>query len=256
MYVRAAAEHSLSGTPMHLLLEDAPNCAISRNGMFHARMEPLRAFISSYPMDGILRASEKYGCPINRILSDTTSAFTDQLRLCNRKHCSLQHHPCFWAMINLELRICRPWCCSSCATGTPVAPTADSKRNLATPYFLRSSDPSVNFCARSSTRICPFLLDFDLQETFFRRPPSRFFSFGRLQNRSFLDDFNTVWPSADLYHNPHIFSSGSFFVRSLQSYPDIVCYRSVLFSVPCSIFFCVYQFDPWMDHNSFLYVSM
>jgi len=84
MYVRAAAERSLSGTPMHLLLVDAPNRAVPINEMFHARLEPLCAFVSLYPMDGILRNSEKFGRPINGILSDTTSAFTDQPRLCCR----------------------------------------------------------------------------------------------------------------------------------------------------------------------------
>jgi len=41
-----------------------------------------------------LRISEKCGRPINGILSDTTSAFkfTDQPRLCCRKHRNLQHH--------------------------------------------------------------------------------------------------------------------------------------------------------------------
>jgi len=78
MYVRAAAERSLFGTPMHLLLVDAPNSAVPINGMFHARLEPLRAFVSSYPMDRILRSSAKCVHPINGILSDTSSAFTDQ----------------------------------------------------------------------------------------------------------------------------------------------------------------------------------
>jgi len=45
MYVRAATERSLSGTPMHLLLENAPNGAIPVNRMFHARLEPLRTFL-------------------------------------------------------------------------------------------------------------------------------------------------------------------------------------------------------------------
>jgi len=48
--------------------------------MFHTRLDPLRAFVSSYPMDRILRVSERWGCPVNRILSDTTSDFTDQPR--------------------------------------------------------------------------------------------------------------------------------------------------------------------------------
>jgi len=127
MYVRAAVERSVSGTPMHLLLADARNRAIPINGMFHARLEPLRAFVSSYPMDGILRAAEKCGRPINGLLSDTTSAFTDQPRLCCRKHRRLQHHPSFRAMMNLQPRIRRPRCYISRATSTLVDPTANSK---------------------------------------------------------------------------------------------------------------------------------
>jgi len=101
IYVRAAAERSLSGTPMHLLLADAPNRAISMDENFRAGLEPLRAFVCLYPMDGILRASRERCRPVNGILSDTTSAFTDQPRLCYRKHRSSQLHPSFRAMINL-----------------------------------------------------------------------------------------------------------------------------------------------------------
>jgi len=207
MFVRAAAERSLSGTPMHLLFVDAPNCAISIDRVFHARLEPLRAFVSSYPMDGILRAYEKCSRPINGILSDTASAFTDQPRLCCRKHHSLQHHPCFRAMIHLQPHIRRPQCYSSRATSTPVTllPTAG-----ATPYFLRASDPSANFFARPSARTFPFLLDLDVRETFFCRPPSRVLFSGILQYQPFLDNFNTVWPSGDLYHSVHIFPGGLF----------------------------------------------
>ena len=57
MYVRAAAERSLSGTPLHLLLVDAPNRAISMDENFHAGLEPLRPFVCSYPIDRILQAS-------------------------------------------------------------------------------------------------------------------------------------------------------------------------------------------------------
>ena len=78
MYVRAAAERSLSGTPMHLLPVDAPNRGFYLDAIFHAGLEPLCAFVCSYPMDGILRASGQRCRPINGILSDTTSAFTDQ----------------------------------------------------------------------------------------------------------------------------------------------------------------------------------
>jgi len=66
MYVRAGAERSLSGTPMNLLLVDAPNRAVPINGMFHARLEPLRAFVSSYPMDGILQISDEVQSPYKR----------------------------------------------------------------------------------------------------------------------------------------------------------------------------------------------
>jgi len=57
MYVRAAAERSFSGTPLHLLLVDAPNCAISMDENFHAGLEPLRVFVCSYSIDRILQAS-------------------------------------------------------------------------------------------------------------------------------------------------------------------------------------------------------
>jgi len=154
--------------------------------MCHARLEPLRAFVSSYPMDGILRISEKCSGPINGILSDTTSAFTDQPRFLCRKHSSLQHYPCFRAMINLQPRIRRPRCYnSSRATGTPVDPTTDSKCHA----ILSARVLPLGELLRSPF---PFLLDFDLQETFFRRPSSRVLFFGRLQYRSFSNDSITV----------------------------------------------------------------
>ena len=156
MYVRAAAERSLSGTPMHLLLVDAPTRAVPINGMFHARLEPLRAFVSSYPMDGILRISERCSRPINGIPSDTTSAFTDQPRLCCRKHRNLQHHPCFRAMINLQPRIRRPrYYNSSRATGAPVDPTTDNKRHALLSARVRPLGELLRLPF-------PFLLDFDL----------------------------------------------------------------------------------------------
>jgi len=170
---------------MHLLLVDAPNCALPINGMFHARLEPLRAFVSSYPMDRILRIFEKCSCPINGILSGTTSAFTDQPRLYCRKHRNLQHLPCFRAMINLQHRIRRPRCYSSGATGTPVDPTTNSKRNA----LLSARVRPFGELLRSPF---PFVLNFNLQETFFRRPSLRVLFFGRLQYRSFSNDSNTV----------------------------------------------------------------
>ena len=73
----------------------------------------VRAFVCSYPMDGILRASEQCCCPVNRIPIEISRAFTVQSRLCYRKHSSLKHHPCFRAMINLQPCIRRPQCYSS-----------------------------------------------------------------------------------------------------------------------------------------------
>ena len=145
----------------------------------------LRAFVSSYPMDGILRISEECSHPVNRILSDTTSAFTDQPRLCCRKHRILQHHPWFRAMINLQPRIRRPRCYRSGVTSTPVDPTTDCKCHA----LLSARVRPLGELLRSPF---PFLLDFDLQETFFRIPTSRDLFFGRLQYRSFLNDSNTV----------------------------------------------------------------
>ena len=118
---------------------------------------------------------------------------------------------------------------------TSLLPTAST-----TPYFRRSSDPSANFFARPSARTFPFLFDFDLREIFFRRPPSLVLFFGRLQFRHFLDNFNTVWPSGDLYHNLHIFSSG-WFLLGPYSPPQIwFVMWAYWFLFPCSIFFCVY----------------
>jgi len=123
----ALPDRSLSRTPMRLLLVDAPNRAIPMNGMFHAKLQPLRAFISSYPIDGILRAYEKCGRPINRILNDTTSAFTHQPRLCHTD-------------------------CSILTFGRPSF--ADHPR-----AFFSSGDYSTVLLGMTSTR-------FDLRETF------------------------------------------------------------------------------------------
>jgi len=100
------------------------------------------------------------------------------------------------------------------ATSNPVDPTANSKR-----HFLLSA------------RVWP------LSELL----GSNF--------RSFLDDSNTVWPSGDFRHNLDIFLCRFIFVTSLQSFTDIVCYGSVLFSLIlyylclCSIIFYMYSFD-------------
>jgi len=50
---QSAISPSLGG--MHLSLADDPNRAISMDQNFHARLEPLRAVVYSYPMDEILQ---------------------------------------------------------------------------------------------------------------------------------------------------------------------------------------------------------
>ena len=102
----------------------------------------------------------------------------------------------------------------------------------------------------------PFLLNFDLRETSFRKPPSSVLFFVRLQYRPFWKTsrrFDLRETSVTVF----TFSQeGFFWVESLQSSPDIVCYGpgSVLFSVSvyhlflCSIFFFMYKFDS--DHFS------
>jgi len=110
-----------------------------------------------------------------------------------------------WSIFNPAFAVCDAPAHVPLAPPSSLLPTAS-----ATPYFQRSSDPLANFFARPSARTFPFLLYFDLRETFFRRPPSRVLFCRTLQYRSFLDDFNTVWPSGNLYHNLHIFSSGLF----------------------------------------------
>ena len=120
------------------------------------------------------------------------------LEVCCMKHRSLQHHPCFRAMINLQPRLRQPRCYSSDATGTPGDPTTDIKRHA----LLSARVRPLGEILRSPFL---FLLDFDLRETFFRRPSSRVLFLGRLQYRSFSNDSNTVSPSGDFRHNLKIF---------------------------------------------------
>ena len=103
--------------------------------------------------------------------------------------------------------------------------------------YCQQQAPRPTFCARPTHQELlrspfPFLLDFDLQETFFCRPSSRVLFFRRLQYHPFwMTPTCSVWTAKDLRHNLHIFLWRFIFVMSLQSSPDIVCYGSVLFSV-------------------------
>jgi len=142
----------------------------------------------------------------------------------------LDAFPCFRALINLQTRIRRPRCSSSRATGTPVAPTADSKRNALL---------SVLFWLFSELFRSPF------HKTLPLPLPARFWPSGDFLSqttlaRSFLRE--TTVPSffAQLQHGltvgrplsqPSHFLYRFIFVRSLQSSPDIVYHGSVLFSV-------------------------
>jgi len=109
----------------------------------------------------------------------------------------------------------------------------------ATPYFLRSSN------LRELLRT-PFRKNLALPARFWssgdfvRRPPSCVLFFRRLQYTSFLDDFNTVWPSGDFYHNLHIFSSGLFLLGPYSPLQILFVMGAYCFLFPCSIFFCVY----------------
>ena len=108
---------------------DAPQVLIPMDGILHVQMKNKHSASSKQPIDVILQALWWRCHPMDGKMKITSSAFTDQPRLCHRKPCSLQHHPCFRALFNLQPHICRSRCSSARATGTPVAPTADSKRN-------------------------------------------------------------------------------------------------------------------------------
>ena len=157
---------------------DASQVSIPINGILHVRMKFTHIALSKPPINGILRALWQRCRPINGKMKTTSSAFTDQPRLCHRKHCSLQHHhPCFRALINLQPRIRRPRCSSARATGTSVAPTADSKRNaLLSALFLPFCEVSSLALPQDPSPSCSIL------------------TFGRL---SFVDHTRAFFSSGD-----------------------------------------------------------
>ena len=107
---------------------DASQVLIPMDGILHVQLKNKHSTSSKHPMDGILRALWRCCHPMDGKMKTTSSALTDQPLVCYRKHRSLQHHPCFRALINLQPRIRRPRCSSSRAAGTLVVPTGDSKR--------------------------------------------------------------------------------------------------------------------------------
>jgi len=124
-----AAVRSLSGTHMHFLFWDVSQVLIPMDGILHVQMKNKYSVSIKYPMDWILRALWWRCHMMDGKMKTTSSPFTDQPRLYHRKHCSLQHDPCFRALINLQPRIRCPQYSSARVSGTPVASTADSKRN-------------------------------------------------------------------------------------------------------------------------------
>jgi len=112
----------------------------------------------------------------------------------------------------------------------------------ATPYFLRSSDPSTNFFARPSARPFPFLLDFDLGRLSFTDHIRAFCSSG---------DYSTVlfWATSTLFDleetfittvDLHIFSSGLFLLGPYSSLQIQFVMGAYCFPFPFSILLCVY----------------
>jgi len=161
-------------------------------------------------------------------MKTTSSAFTDQPWLCHRKHCSLQHHPCFRTLINLQPRIRRPRCYSARATGTPVASTADSKRNALLSALFWPFRELLRSLFRKTlplpARFWPsgdFLSQTTLARSFLRETTLPSF-FGRIQHGS-----TSRRPSSQPSH----FLQRFIFVRSIQSFPNINCCGSVLISV-------------------------
>ena len=115
---------------------DASQVLIPMDRILHVQMKNKHPVSSKHPMDGILRALWGRCHPMDGKMKTTSSAFTDPPQLCHRKYRSLQHHPCFRALINLQPRIRRPRCSSARATDTLVTPTADSKRNALLSAFF------------------------------------------------------------------------------------------------------------------------
>ena len=208
MYVRAAAERSLSGTPMHLLLVDAPNVQFLWTKFFMQdwslyALSFVRTLWTGYcelPDSAVALWTGywvthwellwiKLNCVARSRAADNTTRVFEQ-----------------WSIFNPAFAVRDATANVPTAPASPLLPTAS-----ATPYFLRSSDPSANFVARPSTKTLPL--------------PARFWPSGALLSHTtlarsflrettvqpFLDDFNTVCPSGDSCHNLHIFSGFLFF---------------------------------------------
>jgi len=90
----------------HTFPDFASQVLIPLDRILYVQMKNTKQSVSSkHPMNWILR--DLWWCchPMDWKMKTTSSSFTDQPRLCHRKHCRLQHHPCFRVMINLQPRI-------------------------------------------------------------------------------------------------------------------------------------------------------
>jgi len=123
------------------------------------------------------------------------------------------------------------------ALPSPLLPTAS-----VTPYFLRSSYPSANFFARPSARPFPFLLDFDLRETFkasFADHPRAFFSSGDYSTAL----FRTTPTRFDLRETSvttfKFFFVGLFLLGPYSRLQILFVMGAYCFLFPCSVCFYV-----------------
>jgi len=72
---------------------DASQVLIPMDGILHVQMKNKHSASSKHPIDGILRDLWRHCHPMDGKMKTTSSAFTDQPRLCHRKHCNLLRRP-------------------------------------------------------------------------------------------------------------------------------------------------------------------
>ena len=95
--------------------------------------------------------------------------------------------------------------------------------------FVLQFDLWKTFFTDISTRHFPFLLEFDLWTAYFAEPPRAFFSSGDYST-ALSDDFaeSTQFDLRETSSQPTRFLCRFVFVRSLQSFPDIVLWERIV----------------------------
>ena len=141
--------------------------------------------------------------------------------------------------------------CPDLDNGTPVAPIADSKRHVL--LSARVWPFSEHLCTTFHTSPCCSILTFGRLS--FADHPRAFFSSGDYSTTLFRR-LRHFWPSGDFCHNLHIFSSDLFLLGPCNLLQISFVMGAYCFLFWCRIFFCVYNFVPWMDHNAIFSVSM